>query len=96
VTLTHLSEIIAVTIERESGLPCDSCGGRHVETMQELEGEPTACTCRCCYGVWGELVAAEHPDLVITCGGVRVITEAAFAEVLCRLEAEVASLESAD
>jgi hypothetical protein len=89
----RLSEILATTIERKDGLPCGCCGGRHVESKQET-GEQ-ACKCRCCgYGGLAELLEADFPDLITTRGGVRVVTEAAFAEATRRLEAEIASLES--
>ncbi len=89
----QLSEIIAVTIERDGGLPCGGCGGQHVETMQEWERCEHPCTCRCCIGVLDELIEAEYPDLITTRGGVRVVTRAAFHEMLRRMEAEIGSLE---
>lgn len=88
-----LSDILAATIERKDGLPCGCCGGHHVETVQELESVERACTCRCCHGAHAESFAADFPDLVTTRGGVRVVTEAAFAEGLRRMEAEIAALE---
>jgi len=36
---------------------------------------------------------ADYPDLITTRGGVRVVTAAAFNEVLRGMEAEIASLE---
>ncbi len=89
----NLADIVAVTIERKAGLPCGGCGGRHIETVQELESVETVCTCPCCHGPWGEMFEADFPDLVITRGGARVITEAAMNEAIRRMEAEIASLE---
>jgi hypothetical protein len=37
----------------------------------------------------------DFPDLVTTRGGVRVITEGAFAEAIRRVEAEIAQLDRA-
>jgi len=63
--------------------------------VQELESAEDACRCPCCCGAWVELFEAEDPDLITTRGGVRVVTEAAIAETIRRLEAEIASLEKA-
>jgi hypothetical protein len=52
-----------------------------------------ACACPCCHGPWGKMFEADFPDLIITRGGVRVVTQAAFDEMLRRLEAEIAQLE---
>jgi hypothetical protein len=90
----RLSEILAAKIERKDGLPCACCGGRHVESREELKTGEQACVCRCCgYGGLAELFEADFPDLITVRGGVRVVTEAAMAEALRRLEAEIASLE---
>ncbi len=91
----RLPDILATTIERKDGLPCGRCGGHHVETAEELLSAEVACTCRCCHGALAEMIEADYPDLVTTRGGVRVVTQAAFAEMIRRLEAEVASLENA-
>jgi hypothetical protein len=88
-----LSQVLAVTIERKDGLPCGVCGGRHVETMRELEIDEPACTCRCCHGALVEMVEADCPDLITTRAGVGIVTAAAFGEAVRRMEAEVASLE---
>lgn len=88
-----LSEILAVAIERKDGLPCGRCSGRHIETVQELESVQTICTCPCCHGPWGVMFEAEFPDLIVTRGGVRVITQPAMAEAIRRMEAEIASIE---
>lgn len=82
-----------MTIEREDGLPCGCCGGRHVQTANELKSEEHPCMCPCCHGALAELVEADFPDLVTTRGGVRVITENALREAIRRMEAEIASLE---
>jgi hypothetical protein len=89
----RLPDILATTIERKDDLPCGRCGGRHVETLQELERTEMACACPCCHGPWGKMFEADFPDLIITRGGVRVVTQAAFDEMLRRLEAEIAQLE---
>ena len=88
----RLPDILAAKIERKDGLPCGGCGGHHVESMQELESSEH-CTCRCCHGALVEVFEADYPDLIITRGGVRVVTAAAFDEMLRRMEAEIASLE---
>jgi hypothetical protein len=94
VNFVLLSETMAVTFEREGRLPCGRCGGRHVESMEELESGEEACICRCCgYGELWELFEADFPDLIITRGGVRVVTHAAVEESIRRLEAKIASLE---
>jgi hypothetical protein len=90
----RLPEILAATIERKDGLPCTVCGGRHVESKHELEGGEHACICRCCgYGGLADLFEADFPDLIAVRGGVRIVTEAAMAEALRLMEAEIASLE---
>jgi len=90
----RLPEILAAQIERKDELPCGICGGRHVKTMQEeLESGERVCLCRCCQGAFAERFVADFPDLIITRGGVRVITEAALNEAIRRMEAEIARLE---
>ncbi len=91
----RLVTVLAATIEHHGGLPCGGCGGRHVATVQEPDAAESACTCPCCHGPWAESFEAEFPHLVITRGGVRVITQAAMDEGNRRLEAELASLEEA-
>jgi hypothetical protein len=92
--VTHrLSDNLATSIERKDGLPCGRCGGRHVETRQELESVEAVCTCPCCHGPWGEMFETEYPDLITTRGGLRVITQAAFDEAIRRMEAEIGWLE---
>lgn len=41
-----------------------------------------------------QFLEAEHPDLITTHGGHRIVTAAAFAEMMRRLEVEIASLEA--
>jgi hypothetical protein len=91
----RLPEIVAAMIEREDGLPCGRCSGRHVRTAQELRSVERACTCRCCHGAFAEWFEADFPDLITTRGGVRVVTQAAVEESIRRTEAEIASLEGA-
>jgi hypothetical protein len=93
VTPECLPAILAMTIEREDGLPCGCCGGRHVETMQEWRTCEHPCLCRCCDSLFGEWFESEFPDLVTIRGRVHVITEVACAQAISRLEAEPTSLE---
>ncbi len=88
----RLPDMVAAKIERKDGLPCGGCGGHHVESMKELESSEHPCTCRCCHGALVEMVEAHFPDLVTTCEGARVVSAAAFAEMIRRLEAEIASM----
>jgi small ligand-binding sensory domain FIST len=91
---SRLSEILALTIERKDALLCGCCGGHHVETVQELSGVQRACSCTCCHGPWFESFEADFPDLIITRGRDRVITQAALEEAIRRMEAEIASREN--
>lgn len=92
--MTHrLPESLATTIERMDGLPCGRCGGRHIETVQELESVETVCACPCCHGPWGEVFEARFPDLITTRHAVRVVTAAAMDEAIRRMEAEFNSLD---
>jgi hypothetical protein len=92
-TQGRLPDILAAKIERKDQLPCGCCGGRHVETVQELDSAEPPCTCRCCHRPWGEMFEADFPDLITIRGGVRVVTEAAMHEAIRRMEAEIAQLE---
>jgi len=83
-----LFESLTTLIEREDGLPCGRCGGRHVASWEELESDEQACTCRCCDDAFAEQLAADFPDLIITRGGARVITEAAVGDAIRRTEAD--------
>jgi len=90
----RLPEILAAKIERKDELPCGRCGGRHVKTMHdELESGEQACLCRCCHGAFAEWFEADFPDLIISRGGVRVITVTALNEAIRRMEAEIALLD---
>jgi hypothetical protein len=89
----RLPEILAATIERKDGLPCGACGGRHVESMNELENGEPACTCQCCHDALVEMIEADFPDLVTTRGGVRIVTQAAFDEAIRRMKGEIVSME---
>ena len=92
-TGTRFSEILATTIERKDGLPCGRCGGRHVETVEELRRAETVCSCPCCHSPWVEEFEADFPDLITIRDGVRVVTQAALDEAIRRMEADIASLE---
>jgi hypothetical protein len=93
VTPECLPAILAMTIEREDGLPCGCCGGRHVGTAQELNSEEHPCACWCCHGALADVIEADFPDLVTTSGGVRIITQAACEEAIRRMEKEIVSME---
>ncbi len=81
---------LAVTIERESGLPCGRCGGAHAN--QEGFNE-APCVCACCRdalaAIIGPFVEERHPDLMKCRAGVRIISERDFRELVRRMEAEV-------
>jgi hypothetical protein len=92
-----LTELLAATIERTDGLLCGACGGRHVASVAELErADDRVCRCECCRGVVHkhlvDHIEAEHPDLIATRGGHRVVTAAAMSELMRRMRADVASL----